>query len=227
MTLRPTPNDIDLLVRLIDMRDSAHLAGHADDVFNLLQFQGTQSVLVSPGRTEGINVSTMAMRRLQDLGLFRVTAVRAKGLTFDLVDDVRDQLEEIRVAVGQPSRMGELEVAKERAEAAHHDLEASVEAAAAKRADRKDAFSRRVGHRVRRAATVALGALYVGVVVIAGYFVSANLPPVAVVGIVAVAVGLAVLGWLRHIDGFSLATGVESWVVKQITRWLDSFDEEP
>ena len=231
MTNRPTPEDIDLLAQLIDLRDSAHLAGHRDDVFNLLQFQGTQSVLVGPGRTGRISVSTMAMRRLQDLGLFRVINVREKGLTFDLGDDVRDRLEEMRVSVGQPSRMGELQAAKEqaeaaieRAEAAQRDLEASVEAAAAKRAERRHAFARRVGRRVRRAATVALGAIYLGVVLISGYFVASNLPPLAVVAIVSVAVALAVLGWLRHIDGFSLAAGIESRVVKRITAWLESFD---
>lgn len=117
-------------VRLIDMRDSAHLAGHTDDPFHLVRFNGNESVLFSPGRTEGINISTLAIRRLEDLGLFHVFDVAAKGFTFDLVDDVRDRLEEMRVALGQPSRLGEVEAAKERAEAAQRDLEAKVRVSA-------------------------------------------------------------------------------------------------
>jgi hypothetical protein len=35
MTFRPKPDDIELLTCLIEMRDSAHLAGHRNDVFRL------------------------------------------------------------------------------------------------------------------------------------------------------------------------------------------------
>lgn len=232
MTIRPTPEDIDLLAQLIDMRDSAHLAGHTQDAFNLARFQGTQSLLISPGQSGQIQVSTFAVERLRDLGLFRVINVREKGFTFDLADDVRDQLEEMRVTAGQPSRMGELEAeveraegAREAAEAARHDLETKIAAAALSRADLRAVFARRVGRRVRRVAMVLLGAFYVGVAVLAGYF-ALSLPQPAAIAIVVVAVGLALLGWLRHIDGFSLATGLESRVVERITRWLDSFDSE-
>jgi len=232
VTIRPKPEDIDLLAQLIDMRDSAHLAGHTQDAFNLARFQGTQSLLISPGRSGSIQVSTFAMDRLRDLGLFRVISVRENGLTFDLVDDVRDQLEEMRVTAGQPSRMGELEAAVERAEgareaaeAARRDLETKIAAAARSRADLRAAFARRVGRRVRRVAMLALGAFYVGVAVIAGYF-ALSLPQPVAIAIVVVAVGLALLGWLRHIDGFSLATGLESRVVARIIRWLASFDGE-
>ena len=230
MTIRPTPDDIDLLAQLIEMRNSARLAGHTQDAFNLARFQGTLSLLVSPGRSGSISVSTLAMGRLEDLGLFRVIDRREKVLKFDLVDDVRDRLEEMRVAAGQPSRMGELEaaasraeVATEAAETARRDLEARVAAAALARADLRAAFARRVARRVRWAAMLVLGALYVSVAVIAGYF-ALTLPQPAAIVIVVVAIGLALLGWLRHIDGFSLATGIESRVVEQITRWLNSFD---
>jgi hypothetical protein len=214
------------------MRDSAHLAGHQDDAFNVAQFQGTQSVLVGPGRT-GVNVPTFGMRRLQDLGLFRIIGERERGLKFDLVDDVRDRLEEMRFAAGQPSRMGELqasveraEAATESAEAARHDLENKITAAARARADLRAAFARRVGRRLRRGVTIGLVAVYVAVIVIAGYFVS-SLPLPLVVGIVGVSVALAVLAWVRRIDGFSLAAGVESWVVKRLIRWLEFFDQDP
>jgi len=47
------------------MRDSAHLAGHRDDVFRLLDFNATEPVLLSPGKNEGIDVSTLGVRRLK------------------------------------------------------------------------------------------------------------------------------------------------------------------
>lgn len=231
MTIRPTPEDIDLLVQLIDMRDSAHLAGHAQDAFRLTQLQGTESILDSPGHSGRIQVSTFAMERLRDLNLFRVISAPERGLKFDLVDDVRDRLEEMRVAVGKPSRMGELEAAaaraeaaKEAAEAAQRDLETKIAAAALSRADLRAAFALRLGRWVRRAVAVVLGLLYVGVVVIAGYLVSSNLPLALVVGIIVVAVALGVLDWLLHIDGFLLATRAERWVVRRIENWLASFD---
>ena len=202
--IRPKQNDLDLLGRLIDLRDSAHLAGHTDDPFRLFDFNGTESVLYGPERNEGQDVSTMGMRRLQDLGLLHVIDVLPKGFTFDLVDDVRDRLEEMRVALGQPSRLGEIEAAKERAEAAQRDLETRVRESVASRAASRKAFARHVGRWVRRAATVALGVIYVGVVVVAGYFVSSILPLALVIGIVGVAVFLTVLDWLLHIDGFGL-----------------------
>jgi hypothetical protein len=231
VTIRPTPEDIDLLVQLIDMRDSAHLAGHTQDAFHLTRFQGTGSILISPGRSGHIQVSTFGMERLRDLNLFRVTSASERGLNFDLVDDIRDRLEEMRVAAGKPSRMGELEaaagraeVAREAAEAAQRDQETNVAAAARSRADLRAVFALRVGQRVRRAMAVVLGLLYVSVVVVAGYLVSSNLPMALVVGIIVVAVALGVLEWLLHIDGFLVATWAERWVVRRIEDWLASFD---
>jgi hypothetical protein len=84
-----------------------------------------------------------------------------------------------------------------------------------------------VGRWVRWATTVALGIVYVGVIVLAGYFVSSNLPLALVVGVIAVAVILAVLDWLLHIDGFALAARAEAGTVGRVGRWLESFDAEP
>jgi hypothetical protein len=231
VTLRPKPDDVDLLRRLIDIRDSAHLAGITDDPFRLIEFNGTKSVLFSPGHTGGTEISTLGMRRLEALGLFHLFDRLPKGFTFDLVDDVLDLLEDMRVALGQPSRMGELEAGVSRAEAAasaadraRQDLEASVEAAARQRAELRRGFARRVGRWVRWGARLALGAVYIGVVVIAGYFLSSNLPLALLVGVIGVAAVLAVLDWLLRIDGFALATAIEARVIERITRWLESFD---
>ena len=169
----------------------------------------------------------MQMRRLEDLGLLRVIDQLADGFTFDLVDDVRDRIEEMRVEAGLPSRIGELEASLQRAEAATKtveaarlDLETRVGEDRRARAERRSAFANGVGRWVRWLARVALGLLYIGVVVVAGYFVSSNLPLAIVVGIVGVAVVLAALDWLLHIDGFVLAAAFEARMVKRVTAWL-------
>ena len=173
----------------------------------------------------------MQMRRLEDLGLLRVIDRLADGFTFDLVDNVRDRLEEMRVEAGLPSRMGELEAAVQRAEAAtkaaesaRQGLDVRVADERQARAERRAEFARRVGRWARWLARVALGLLYIGVVVVAGYFVSSNLPLAIVVGVIGVAVVVAALDWLLHIDGFALAEAVETLVVRRVTRWLESFD---
>jgi hypothetical protein len=232
--IQPKQADIDLLVQIIDVRDSAHLAGHTDKPFGLAKLNGGQSILVGPGNAGGTNVSTFQVERLQELGLIRVITSTPTGMTFDLVDDFRDLLEEMRVAIGQPSRLGEAQAATERAEAARQHseadartLEAKVQAAAAKRAERRGAFARRMGRWTKRTTTVALGILYVGIIVLAGYFVSSNLPLALIGGVIAVAVILAVLDWLLHIDGFALASRAEAIAVGRVGRWLESFDAEP
>jgi hypothetical protein len=66
--------------------------------------------------------------------------------------------------------------------------------------------------------------VYVAVIVLAGYLVSANLPIALIVGVVSVGVVLAVLDWLFRFDGFGLAAAVERHAVDGIARWLESFD---
>jgi hypothetical protein len=231
VTIRPTPDDVDLLVRIIDIRDSAHLAGHTQDAFRLIEVNGPTSILVGPGHSGGIEVSDLAMGRLRDLGLFRVIDQRGNGLTFDLVDDFRDRLEEMRVAVGEPSRMGELEASLNRAEGTASAAAAALQTHEARdaedartRGDLRAAFAARVGRWVRWATAIVLGVLYVALVVVAGYFISANLPLALGVGIIGVSVVLAVLDWLLQIDGLWLAKRVERWAVRRVADWLGSFD---
>lgn len=103
MTILPKQSDIDLLAGLIDIRDSADLAGHTDDLFRQIDFQGADAVVFGPGRNHRLVISKIRMRRLRDLGLFYVIDTGSKGFTFDLADDVRDRLEQMRVAVGRLS----------------------------------------------------------------------------------------------------------------------------
>lgn len=101
MTILPKQSDIDLLARLIDIRDSADLAGHTDDLFRQIDVNGPDAVVFGPGRNNRHVISKIKMRRLRDLGLFYVIDTGATGFTFDLADDVRDRLEQMRVAVGR------------------------------------------------------------------------------------------------------------------------------
>lgn len=231
--IRPKPEDVEEFARLIAIRESAHLAHITSDPFTLFNFNGTEGVLVSPGRAKGENVAKMRIRRLEDLGVLRIIDRSANGYTFDLVDDYTDRLEEMRVALGQPSRMGELEASVALAEAAakHSEAErqrAEADSAAARgrRADLRSDFAGRVGRRVLLVARVALGAFYIGAIAVAGYLVSANLPVPFVVAVIGITISLAALDWLLHIDGFALAANLEARAVKRALRWLESFDPE-
>ncbi|MBI3748060.1 MAG: hypothetical protein HY262_04330 [Chloroflexi bacterium] len=173
------------------------------------------------------------MSRLQDLGVLRVVGVLDNGYSFDLVDDIEDRREEMRVAAGQPSRMGELQASVARAEAAttlaeagRRQVEADSARARERRSDLRALFAHRVGRWVLWFARIVLGTLYIGAVVLAGYFVSANLPVAIVVAVIGVSVVLAALDWLLHIDGFALAATLESRTVKGLVLWLESFDPE-
>ena len=102
VTILPKQSDIDLLARLIGIRDSANLAGHTDDLFSQIDFQGADATVLGPGRNNLV-VPKIKMRRLRDLGLFYVIHTGATGFTFDLADDVRDRLDQMRVAVSRLS----------------------------------------------------------------------------------------------------------------------------
>ena len=110
MTIRPKQSDIELLERLIEIRDSADRAGRPDDLFSQIDIKGPDAVVQRPGQKNQL-ISKIRMRRLRDLGLFYVLSTGSTGFTFDLADDVRDRLEQMRVAVGrlfatQPSDAG-------------------------------------------------------------------------------------------------------------------------
>jgi hypothetical protein len=230
--IRAKPDDIDLLTRLLDVRESAELAG-LKGPFQLMPFQGGQAVVFGPGRRGSTQVSTFNMGRLEELGAFRVVNRTASGgLTFDLVDDVRDLLEEMRVSLGQPSRMGELEAAlarvtgdKEQALAAQRNLEQGVSDAADDRAARREAAATRVGRCVRHMAIAVLAVVYVTIyaaVVLVGFLATSD--PIASAGIVIAGGLLALLAWLSPIDGFWLAGKAEGIVSGRVRRWLDSLD---
>jgi hypothetical protein len=102
VTILPKQSDIDLLAQLIDIRNSADLAGHTDDLFREFDPQGAEAIVFGPGGNSQV-VSKLTMRRLRDLGLFYVIDSGPHVLRFDLADDVRDRLEQMRVAAGRLS----------------------------------------------------------------------------------------------------------------------------
>jgi hypothetical protein len=232
IVIRAKPEDINVLAQLIDRRESAELAG-VKGAFTFTPFQGGQGLAVGPGRSGSLQVSTFDMGRLDELGAFRVLNRSARGgFTFDLVDDVRDLLEEWRTTLGQPSRMGELEAAlaratgeKEQALTAMMDLERRSARVAEGRTARRDAAATRVGRRIRRLFVVVLAVAYMAVymaVVLVGFLATSN--PLAAAGIVIAGGLLALLGWVSPIDGFWLAGKAESIVSRRVRRWLDSLD---
>lgn len=79
VTILPKQSDIDLLARLIDIRDSADLAGHTDDLFRQWDPQGAEAVVFGPGRNNRQVISKIKMRRLRDLGLFYVIDGGSRG----------------------------------------------------------------------------------------------------------------------------------------------------
>jgi hypothetical protein len=44
VTIQPKQGDIDVLVQIIDLGDSAHRAGHTEKLLNLARLNGGQSV---------------------------------------------------------------------------------------------------------------------------------------------------------------------------------------
>lgn len=227
MTIQLRPDEFELLLWMIDRRDAAHLAGRTTDVFQVAEFNGGKSVLFTPGRTEGRDVPSATVSRLQTVDVFHVIKWGAKGFTFDLVDDIRDRLEQLRLDAGQPTRLGELEAAKERAEALARETQAQVVVAARARSEKRHAFAERVGRGARRLASVGLFAFYVVVVTLGGYVLSANLSLALILAIVLVGGAIGLADWLLHIDGFALAAGLERRVTAKVDRWLESFDAEP
>lgn len=223
MSIRLKPDELDLLARLIDRRDSAHLAGITTDPFYALELNGGVSVLVCPGRTGRDQVATLTIHRLRSVGLFHVISENKNTLTFDLVDDVRDQLELLREAAGQPSLVGQERAARANAEDQLSRLQVNVEADAGEREARRQATSRRVGRWAFRVALIGLVAVYLlatAIVALATTVVIAGIVAAGLLGLI------GVLSWAFHLDAFAAAHWVETRVAGRFGRWLDSFETD-
>ena len=232
MVMRPRQEDVDLLQHLIDLRDSAHLAGHTTLPFMLIHDGPHEDLVSAPGDNRANGVPGLLVKRLQDEGVIEIVKNLPHGFTFDLSDDCRERLDQMRASLGQPSRMGELEadVASARwdqnvARVAREHLERQVSRASADSAARREAAATKIGSRVRRVASVALVVVYALVyvaVVAVGYFWTSN--PVVGVGIVAIGTLLALLAGVFRIDGFWLAGKAGDYCSGFIRRWLDAIE---
>jgi hypothetical protein len=229
--IRLRPEEIDHINALVDARDSAHLAGWTTSPFNAAAFNGGESLIRFPGGG-GRQIPTTTLHRLRAEGLLNVYTSSRGGMTFDLVDDVRDRLEELRKATGLPSRLDELEAASLRAqEEAVQAREATAAAqtrvteATLTRHRRYGTFASKVGRWARRGGIILLVLIYVAVATAPTLLATANLPVAAGAGVVVVTVLIGAFSWLFHRDGFAAAAWLERSVTNRVERWLLAFDE--
>jgi hypothetical protein len=219
--IRLHPDELDLLARMIDKRESAHLSGHRNDRFLVATPNGDEWVLRYPGGMGAETVPARTIERLRELDTFQLVREGRNALTFDLADQPRDLLEQLKAAAGQPSELARLDQRRAQIEEQLGDCQKKAEADARERAQRRRDFAAHLGHWTNVAVTVALVGLYL---------VAAGLPLVFatnVVGIVISALMLAafgVLGWRFHIDAWRGANAAQAWVERRAERWLRRFE---
>jgi hypothetical protein len=219
------PEDVELLKQLIELRDSAVLAGITDDVFQVIEVNGGRHILVAPGRNKGPEVPSSSITRLRRSGALDVVKDAPHGFTFDLVVDIRDRLEAFEEALGRPTRSSEAEARREEAERRLRELESIHADQAANRLNLVEAAAGRISRRIRIAASVVLLVLYLALVTVGGYFVSGSLPIAVVAAVVVVAVVIQAADWALGVDGFAAAAYLERKVRFRILNWLTRFAE--
>jgi len=220
-TLRLRPDELELVARMIDKRDSAFLSGHRDDPFRVGMPNGTQWALQYPGRNGGEVVPSRTIERLRELGLFQGVRVGRGAMTFHLADGIGDRLEQLRDQAGQPSEVARERDARSRAEDQLSRLQVQVERDARARAERRQAFSSRLGRWGFRMTTASLVAVYLAAVILSTLSASPTLG--AIVG-VAVLAGLGIAEWGFHRDAFGWAHAAERWTFARVDRWLERFE---
>lgn len=220
-TIRLRPEELDLVTRMIDKRDSAHLSGHTTDPFQALALNGGASMIVFPGRTGRQEVPSITMARLKSLGLFQVYGQNKNVTTFDLADDIRDQLERLRDESGRPSLLAQERNARARAEGRQSELETALERGARRRQAQRQAFSGRVGRVAKWLAAGGLIALYAAATLLVAILTT----PVVVI---AVAIGLLLLittlDWAFRLDAYRAVGWLEAKVAARAERWAEQFD---
>lgn len=101
--VRPSADDLELLQQLVEWHDSAHLAGHRDAEF-LVAFGNDEADVTHPGFAGSKRMSVRTLRRLIRLGALDVLSgdpgPESNAFTFDVVDGVRDRLDELRGIAG-------------------------------------------------------------------------------------------------------------------------------
>jgi hypothetical protein len=222
--IRLRSDELDLLTRMIDKRDSAHLSGHRDDPFRVAELNGGLSVLTYPGGMGADNVPTRTIRRFRSLDLFQIFNTGKNVVVFDLADDVRDRIEELRDEAGEPSVLAQERAARARAEDQQSRLEVRIERAARAREARRHAFAVKVGRWAYRLTNAALIAIYIVAIVLTTTFIAPAVGAVIGIGILAI---IGILDWGFRRDAFGVAHACEKWAVERVERWLAGFEAEP
>lgn len=221
--IRLQPEELDLLARMIDKRDSAHLSGHRDAPFRVVELNGGQSVLTYPGGMGADNVPTRTLRRFRSLDLFQVFDEGKNVVVFDLADRIRDRLEELKDESSQPSMLAQERAARARAQDQQSRLEVSIESAARAREARRKAFAGRAGRWAYRLTNSVLIAIYVAAVILSTIFIAPTFGAIIGIGILAV---IGILDWGFHRDAFGVAHVCENWTVERVERWLASLEAD-
>ncbi len=219
--IRLRPDELELVARMIDKRDSAYLSGHTNDPFRVGTPNGGEWVLQYPGQMGAETIPSRTIERLGELNLLEGVREGKGAMTFHLADDIRDQLEELKDAAGQPSELARERDARARAEDRQSRLEVKIERDTRARAESREAFAARVGRM-----TNAL----VSIVFIGCYAAAVILPLILTtlaIGVVVSALVLLVFGilsWRFHIDAFRGARATERWAERRVNQWLASFE---
>lgn len=221
--VRLRPDELELVAHMIDKRDSAHLSGHRNAVFRVAMLNGGEWAVQYLGRMGAESVPARTIERFRELGLFQGVRVGRGAMTFDLADDIRDRLEQLKDAAGQPSELGHERDARARAEDQLSRLQVQVERDARGRALRRKAFASLIGRWAFRVTTGLLIAAYLSAVVLSTVFASLTLG--AFVG-VAVLAALGIADWGFHRDAFGWAHGIERWAATRVDRWLAGFEAD-
>ncbi len=210
--------EVQFLGHLIDLRDSADLAGHRDAVFQFAEHSGDAILVAPPGTNVMHEMPARTIARLRKAGLIETVQPNS----FDLVPNARDRLEALKAEVGKPTLLGQAQAELERARARVAELEAHTGRAAQGRQRRREGVAALWGGRARRLARGAAIAIYVLAVVLP---LALGLPaPISGVLLVAGAV-LQVLDWAFGRDGNGIANAVGRMVELRVLAALEAVSE--
>lgn len=219
--LRPRQEDLDWVSRLLELRDGARLAGHTDSIFQVVDLDSADPTLFGPGGGPGVPIPSLVVSRLGGLDLLHVVTRAANSISFDLVDDVRDQLELLREAMGRPSLIERERTARARAEDQQSALEVRLEAGARRREELRQAFAGRVGRWISGLTVALLVGVYAGATVVVALLAT---PAIAVVVAVIVLGAFGILEWGFHLDALVVAHWLERLSARRVERWLARFE---
>lgn len=163
----------------------------------------------------------MTIDRLRNLGAFQIFRQTKNVIHFDLVDDIRDRLEELKDQAGQPSLLAQERDARSRAEERQAHLEVAIERRSRARRARHEAFGARIGRLVKWTAVAALVLLYGGATVLVAMLTT---PVPAIAAAVSLLLVIGILDWVFHVDAHGVVRLLEGKAAAAARRWAEQFD---